>query len=431
MPPASALNLSRGWPAFDLFPIQLLQNAAVSVLSNPVIAEPGLGYGPDEGHFELRKNIADWLGGKYSLPRTVGAERICISGGASQNLACVLQVFTDPRHTRYVWMVEPIYHLVFGIFQDAGFYDRLRAVPEDEDGIDVDSLERALQQSTIDHPPVAAPDRPYRKTYTHIIYCVPAFSNPSGTTMPLSRREALVRLARKYDALIVSDDVYDFLNWGPPDATGSEITRLPRIVDVDRDLDGGPADLFGNCVSNGSFSKIVAPGCRVGWAEGTPEFIRDLSAAGSSHSGGAPSQLMSTFINDMLENGSLDRHIYETLLPAYSRRAHALTAAIRQHLLPLGVTFASDSETYTVLGGYFIWLKLPTSLDANETTEIALKEQNLVVAQGELFAVPENNLPGNELKHRLRLCFAWEKEEKFDEAVERLSHVIRTALGCT
>ena len=140
---------------------------------------------------------------------------------------------------------------------------------------------------------------------------------------------------------------------------------------------------------------------------------------------------MSTFINDMLENGSLDRHIQETLLPAYSRRARALTAAIKQHLLPLGVTFVSNSETYSVLGGYFIWLKLPTTLNAKEITEIALKEQNLVVAEGELFAVPGNNLPENELGHRLRLCFAWEKEEKLNEAVERLSGVIRSALGCT
>ncbi|KJK60311.1 ARO8 like protein [Aspergillus parasiticus SU-1] len=431
MSSASPLNLSRGWPASDLFPTQVIQNAAVSVLSNPIITEQGLGYGPDEGHFELRKNIADWLSRNYSLSRALSAERICISGGASQNLACVLQVFTDPMHTRYVWMVEPIYHLVFGIFEDAGFYNRLRAVPEDECGIDVDFLEEALKKSAIDHQPVTLPERPYRKTYTHIIYCVPTFSNPSGITMPLSRREALVRLARKYDALIVSDDVYDFLNWEPTDAADGESTRLPRIIDVDTYLDGGPPDLFGNCMSNGSFSKIVAPGCRVGWAEGTPEFIRDLSAAGSSHSGGAPSQLMSTFINDMFENGSLDRHIHETLLPAYSRRARALTAAIKQHLLPLGVNFVSDSETFTVLGGYFIWLKLPVSLNAKEITEIALREENLVVAEGELFAVPGNNLPGNELKHRLRLCFAWEKEEKLNEGVERLSRVIRTALGCT
>ncbi|KAB8232889.1 aminotransferase-like domain-containing protein [Aspergillus alliaceus] len=423
----SPLDLARGWPASNLFPTRMLQDAAVSVLSSPPISEQGLGYGPDEGYLELRENIAKWLSRNYRLSMTSDADRICISGGASQNLACALQVFTDPRHTECVWTAEPTYHLIFNIFQDAGFYGRLRAVPEDENGIDVDFLENALK-SAREHPPVAAPKRPYRKTYTHVIYCVPTYSNPSGTTMPLSRRKALVRLARKYDALIVSDDVYDFLNWGPKDVPSGETTYLPRIVDVDRDLDGGPTDPFGNCMSNGSFSKIVAPGCRVGWAEGTPDFISGLSSAGSSHSGGSPSQLMSTFINDMLENGSLDKHINETLLPAYSRRAYALTAAITQHLLPLGVTFGSGSETYSVSGGYFIWLKLPDSVNAREIAEMALKEQNLVIAEGELFAVPGSSVTGNDLGHRLRLCFAWEKEANLNEAVERLSQVIQKAL---
>ncbi|KAF7589799.1 hypothetical protein BBP40_003861 [Aspergillus hancockii] len=425
------LNLSRGWPASDLFPTPDLQDAAVSVMSNPTISEQGLGYGPDEGHFDLRKNIATRLSKSYDLSTTLKADRICISGGASQNLACVLQVFTDPTHTRYVWTVEPIYHLVFPIFQDAGFYSRLKAVPEDESGIDVNFLEKALQKIATEQPPVGAPERPYRKTYTHVIYCVPTFSNPSGTTMPLSRREALVRVARKYDALIISDDVYDFLSWGPKDPLGNGNIPLPRIIDVDRELDGGPTDLFGNCVSNGSFSKIVAPGCRVGWAEGTPEFVRDLSAAGSSHSGGAPSQLMSTFINEMLENSALDRHIHETLIPAYSRRALTLTTALKQHLLPLGVTFGTDPETYTINGGYFIWLKLPTPLDAKEIAKVALEEQNLLVAEGELFATPGDGVPGNDLRHRLRLCFAWEKEDKLAEGVERLSWVVRKALACT
>jgi DNA-binding transcriptional MocR family regulator len=86
--------------------------------------------------------------------------------------------------------------------------------------------------------------------------------------MSLRRREQLVRLARQFDALIVTDDVYDMLQWpNSPDAPSKVLDRayLPRIVDVDRDLDGGPADKWGNSISNGSFSKIVAPGCRTGW----------------------------------------------------------------------------------------------------------------------------------------------------------------------
>jgi DNA-binding transcriptional MocR family regulator len=116
--------------------------------------------------------------------------------------------------------------------------------------------------------------------YKHIIYAVPTFSNPSFKTMSLRRREELVRLAREYDALIICDDVYDFLQW-PSSLHATNLSRekaaLPRVVDVDRYLDGGAerqgADAFGNVVSNASFSKIMGPGLRTGWVEATEKFV--------------------------------------------------------------------------------------------------------------------------------------------------------------
>jgi DNA-binding transcriptional MocR family regulator len=98
--------------------------------------------------------------------------------------------------------------------------------------------------------------------------------------MSLRRREALVRLAREFNALVICDDVYDFLHWSvahSPDNGNSWGSILPRVLDLDRTLDGGPRDSFGNVVSNGTFSKIVAPGCRVGWAEGEPQLVYGLS----------------------------------------------------------------------------------------------------------------------------------------------------------
>ncbi len=101
--------------------------------------------------------------------------------------------------------------------------------------------------------------------------------------MSLRRREQLVRLARKYSALIITDDVYDQLQWPVNESSPSPIQHaiLPRIVDIDRDMDVGPEegaeDGFGNAVSNGSFSKIAGPGCRTGWAEGTAKFAWGLS----------------------------------------------------------------------------------------------------------------------------------------------------------
>jgi DNA-binding transcriptional MocR family regulator len=90
----------------------------------------------------------------------------------------------------------------------------------------------------------------------------------------------LVQLAREFDALIVTDDVYDLLQWSPdPEKplTQPDKARVPRVVDVDRYLDGGPKDEWGNVVSNGSFSKLIGPGVRTGWAESTEKVAYGLS----------------------------------------------------------------------------------------------------------------------------------------------------------
>ena len=136
----------------------------------------------------------------------------------------------------------------------------------------------------MESPQVIKSPRDRGKIYKHIIYAVPTFANPSAKIMSLARREALVRTAREFDALVITDDVYDFLQW--PAALESQSMNLetatqPRIVDVDRTLDGGTsragADGFGNSFSNGSFSKLVGPGVRCGWVEGTEQLAFALS----------------------------------------------------------------------------------------------------------------------------------------------------------
>ena len=178
-------------------------------------------------------------------------------------------------------MVEPTYFLACPIFQDAGFTGRMRGVPEDKEGIDLEFLRARLEDAEStdwDRTGAKCLDTGYPKLYKHIIYCVPTFSNPSGKTMSRSRREGLVKLAREFDALVVSDDVYDFLRW-PADQMKPLDTDLgvlpPRLVDIDKSLEGGTE--YGNTVSNGSFSKIVAPGTRVGWLEAAEPFITAMA----------------------------------------------------------------------------------------------------------------------------------------------------------
>lgn len=137
------INLIRGWPSPDLLPASLLSAASQRVLADRATYVPILQYGPDEGYPVLRDGLAHWLARHYGLEPD--PNRICVTGGASQSLACVLQKFTDPMMTRAIWMVAPCYHLACAIFEDAGFAERLRATPEDEDGIDLDVLEAKIR----------------------------------------------------------------------------------------------------------------------------------------------------------------------------------------------------------------------------------------------------------------------------------------------
>ncbi|KAI1426566.1 pyridoxal phosphate-dependent transferase [Xylaria sp. FL1777] len=561
-----SINLLRGWPSTSLLPAAALRTASQTALSDPRIWAPGLEYGPDPGYQPLREALARWLGRFYGgvIPtssksastvrgggdelseehekdqdqhrnvreKEAGADRITITGGASQSLACLLQSFTDPVHTLAVWVVAPCYFLACPIFEDAGFAGRLRAVPEDAEGPDIAVLEREMralekQQQEQEEkqrargtgqgdgdrdrdrdrdnhaggPRYKDPGR-HRKIYRHVVYCVPAFSNPSGRTTGLARRQGLVELARRYDALVICDDVYDMLQWQrldlppppppphphppssspspspspsssqpPPQASNPFHTALlPRIADIDiakgRSPHDPPGKHFGHAVSNGSFSKLVAPGTRTGWTYSTADLATGLSQTGSTRSGGAASQLAATIICELLllplpshnppgnsaepttgaDNGEeekeeecvIDTHIRHTLLPSYARRHAVLARAIRDVLVPLGVRVVEDSlcGREGVYGGYFVWMALPRETGTGTGTpwptaraiaDRCRADEDLMIGNGELFAVYGDEEAAR-FQDAIRLCFAWEDEEDLVDGVERLGRVIRRML---
>lgn len=431
------IDLFSGWPNPSLLPSLQLDNAAHMVLNDKSLATESLKYAADEGYMPLREEIAKSLTKFYAPRDPVSFDRICISGGASQNLACVLQVFTDPVYTRNVWMVAPTYFLACRIFDDSGFSGRMRGIPEDEEGIDIEYLKKhieASEQQAVrqgNHEPRMKTKYPWRRVYKHIIYAVPTFANPSGRIMSQQRREQLVRVAREYDALIVTDDVYDYLQWpaglSSTDARAEKAVQ-PRIVDVDRYLDGGPVSEWGNVLSNGSFSKIVAPGCRTGWAEATPKMAWALSQAGSSRSGGAPSALVASMLHQMMAAGKFEQHLSDVLRPAYKTRYDELLQAINDELLPLGVTLPQPNKD--VAGGYFVWLQLPDSLDGNTITREALEKENVLVISGSRFRVAgDEDEDEMQFNRNVRLSFAYEELDKLREGVARLARVIRSNLS--
>lgn len=290
--PEQHIDLQKGWPTPRLLPATSLRAAAEAVLVNPKRATEALLYGPNKGDPALRKACAEWFQRLYHLPSSREdnpVDRICITSGASANLGCIMAAFTDPIYTRRVFMVEPTYFLACTVFEDFGFQGRLVGVPEDEEGLDVTVLRERLEAA--DRQGGTSELRPFKmlpqypKLYRHVIYLTPTFSNPSAKTYSVKRREALIDLAREKDALIITDDCYDFLNWKSTPQSNEVQSNVngnvrssvpPRLTDIDSTRPGGDL-VWGNTVSNGSFSKIMGPGMRCGWAEATPKFITKLN----------------------------------------------------------------------------------------------------------------------------------------------------------
>jgi DNA-binding transcriptional MocR family regulator len=479
------INLLKGWPNPSLLPAKELLEAANAVLTKPDIFTPALCYGPDEGHPGLRQALGQWLADFYgpavskwrdeklSKPTSthsldIGMDRIAITGGASQSLGCILSTVTDPLVTRRIWLVAPSYYLAFKVFEDAGFTGRMRAVPEmdgtenqEAAGPNVSWLRQQLKQADEQWEQTAReePDRlkptptsKFPKIYKHIIYCVPNFANPSSVTTSVSVREDLVKCAKEFDALVVCDDVYDMLQWPAQPSTSPEQSslpkaHLPRIVDVERYLDGGlENDSFGNVISNGSFSKIAAPGVRVGWVEAAPKLAFAVSQAGTTKSGGAPSQLTSTYLTELVTSGVLMNRITKTLQPCYARRYQSMVTAIDEQLVPLG--FSLPQPGREVIGGYFLWLGLPEALQSRgqEYVQRAEAEGGVIVASGKTCEVPDDELysmrsdDGEEQRKLaadvertkfggfVRLCFAWEEEERLVKGVMRMAEVAKKML---
>lgn len=256
--------------------------------------------------------------------------------------------------------------------------------------------------------------------------------------MTLRRREALVRLARRHDALVIADDVYDFLQWDDADAeaeadaagvAGVRRTpemRLPRLCDVDRAM--GPCESdpggFGHAVSNGSFSKVAGPGVRTGWLEASQAFAWGLGQAGTTASGGPPSHFTAAVMSGLVAGGALERRIDEQTRAALRRRRRLMMDALGRYMFPLGASCRDDSLVGTsVRGGYFLWVKLPDGVAAGPFAAAAAEEENVAVAAGGLFEVAGDD--SVRFGDHCRLCFAYVEEEDLVEAVRRLGGLLK------
>jgi DNA-binding transcriptional MocR family regulator len=364
------VELTFGEPDPDLLPVELVRRAAEAALARSAAA---LAYGQVEGPPGLRHALARRITARERVAAT--AADVLVTAGNSQGLEQVLTVFAEPGDV--VLVESPTYNLALGIVRDHPV--DIVGVPLDADGLDVAALDAQLEE-------LASAGRRAR-----LLYTIPTYHNPSGVCLSAPRREGLLALARRHDLIVVEDDVYRELVY--------EGSAPPSLWAMDREAP---------VIRLGSFSKTLAPGLRVGWANARADLLERLAGMGMLESGGGVSHFAAHVVEQVLAAPGYDEHV-ELLRAVYARRRDALAAALREHL-PAGCRFALPA------GGFFVWLELPEGADAAALLPLA-EVRGVSFAPGARFC-----LEGGE--GLLRLAFSLYGEDALREGARRLAAAI-------
>lgn len=420
------INFFKGFPTENLLPNKQIVEATSELLLNdreydldPSNKHP-LSYGSDPGALWVRDEITRFSNRVFKPNAQTQSDYINLTGGASYGIMNILQqcTFSHTNYTKQVFIVTPTYFLVNETFIDAGFGGKMTGINEVNNSIDFNQLEANLnyyskidqdKDFTDDLKLINKPSGNGKKIYKFIFYCIPTFSNPGGETYDLKTRLRLIELARKFDMLIITDDVYDLLDYTQP--LDQLPHPLPRLTHLDRET---CTNEFGNTVINSTFSKLIAPGLRCGYQESVNEnLVRQLSTGGANSSGGSPSQLNSMIVGTMLKNNSIEL-IINYYRSTFASRSKLLKTLIEKHL-PKG-TVATGFD-----GGYFIWVKLPEIYDSFKISQ-ELKSRNVIIANGDNFEVIGDYK--NWGKSCVRLSLSYVNEHDMQVGIEEWGKVI-------
>ena len=359
------IDLGRGQPGFDLLPQDVLRKAAERRLAED---DPRLlQYGPEAGPYRFREVLAGFLSRHHG--NVVAPESLFISAGASHGLDLYASRNTRPGDV--VVVEEPTYFHALSILKARGL--TLRTVAVDAGGPDVEALDDLLTGERV-----------------AFIYTIPTFQNPTGVTMDEARRAAFVRVARDHGVPIVADEVYQTLWFDRPPP--------PPLRHYDPSV-----------TSVGSFSKILAPGLRLGWLETTSAMVEELGRCGVRQSGGGVAPFTAALVRRAIEDGLQDEYLLR-IRAEYARRRDVLSEALSTY---------APSLTFTLpVGGFFVWATLPPDVDARDLATRA-------AAEGVTMRIGPDLTPNEgTLLHKLRLSDTFHTPDEIVEGVRRLSRAL-------
>ena len=365
--PVGMIDLGVGDPDPSLLALDMLHRAteAFFAKNDPT----SLRYGAEQGDGYFRMALAGFLSRGYGFP--VEPDNLFVTNGISNALDLICAHFTRPGDT--IFVEEPTYFLALRIFADHDLH--IVPIQTDKDGLVIESLEEKLAQFQ-----------------PKFLYIVPTFQNPGGHTLPQERRDQLVQIIQERDFIVVADEVYHFLNY-----SNQQIKPFAAYADLE------------TVISLSSFSKILAPGLRLGWMQAHPAKIKRLATSGLLDSGGGLNPFTSAIVRELLEAGDLEKNI-SRLISTYHSRLMVMDTTLRQEL--------PQAVFETPQGGFFFWVQLP-GVDTGQLREKARQFQ-VGFRQGILFSSQ------NGMSDHIRLCYAFYDEEKIKEGIQRLKQCLES-----
>jgi 2-aminoadipate transaminase len=364
-----------GNPGPALLPVDDIARAAELALGRD--GPRALAYGAEQGPRRLLEPLAAWLAGREG--RAISPVELFVTGGVSQGLDLLCTLLTRPGDM--ILVQSPVYHLALRIFEDHGL--EMAPVASDDQGLRVDDLAATLETL-----------RRAGRT-ARFLYLVPTFCNPTGISLAAERRAVLVRLADANGLTILEDDVYRELWYDLPPPVPLQSLAAPGAV-----------------IRLGSFSKILAPGLRLGWLLAAPEVVARCVESGLLDSGGGVNHFTAHVAAAYLDLGLLDRHI-ERLRTTYRGRRDALLDGLARFMPP-------DCRWTAPGGGFFVWVQLPEGYDSSALLPVA-EQAGVSYVPGARFSTGGGGEPN------LRLAFSLLSAAELAEGARRLGEVTRKA----
>lgn len=335
------ISLAAGNPAPEAFPVETIAELSARIFrEHPIDA---LQYSLTEGFPALRERLkADMTTRHHSF--SPDRDELIITSGAQQVMELAVKVLCNPGDT--ILCEAPSFIGSLNSFRSLGA--RLVGVPMQADGLDVAALEEKL------------------KTEPHVrfLYTIPNFQNPTGITMSMEKRRAVYALAQKYNVLILEDNPYGDLRFAGE--------SLPTIKSLDTD---------GRVLYAGTFSKVLSPGIRVGYAVGPKPILAKMVVAKQGedvHTAIWSQMLCEAFLREV----DFEAHL-QGLQTIYREKAALMCRLLDEHLVPLGVTYQP------VEGGLFLWCRLPEGAAMSEFCTGAVKEAKVALVPGNAFAIAD------------------------------------------